>query len=222
MKSTLEHLRKLCGRRTAGNRPVRQGCFACPECGLDRPEAGRTLRVSRSPLRPENGCKKLEYALGVLWLLAGFVSGCRQDEEARVKEHLKTIRAGMSRDQVAGVLGTWGRRHFWKTEASGVPPGWTEDQQRKFEVNKGERFDLLVPETLLETIPLADGATVVDHFTFNKHHKFAVGYLFSDLMFFYEARTGLLLGYGYIGHRISGRRDLSDLSFFHHEEVSLP
>lgn len=148
--------------------------------------------------------------------------GCRESDEMRAKEMLAGIQPGMSRERVREVLGKWGRRHFWKMEQSRVPEGRTEARQREFETGKKRNFRLLVPDDLLETIPLANGTTEVDHYVFNKHSRFAVGYQYEDLMFFYEAGTELLLGYGYDPHRVAGRSDLEGTEFFFHGKILAP
>jgi len=161
---------------------------------------------------------------GVWSLLVMLVigQGCRVNDEAAMKEILTRLQPGMSREQVSEVFGAWGRRHFWKTEQSRVPEGRTEERQREFEIKKKDSFELLVPENLLEIIPLADGATEVAHYVFNKRNKFAVGFLFEDLMLFYDARTGILQGYGHDSLRIAGRSDLEGMEFFYKGRILAP
>lgn len=157
-----------------------------------------------------------------LYVLMVLGSGCLSNEELLMREKLAQIQPGMHRDDISRVLGVWGRRHFWKTERSRVPDGRTEDRQREFEIKKASNFALLVPTNLLEFIPLTGGATEVEHYVFNKRRKFAVGYWFSDLLLFYEARTGILLGYGYMPLRVAGRSDLDGMEFFFQGAIRAP
>ena len=148
--------------------------------------------------------------------------GCHESQEAVMQKLLAKLQPGMSREQVREVLGKRGRQHLWKTERSRVPEGRTEERQREFEIQKKADFKLLVPGDLLETMPLAGGATEVEHYVFNKRYRFAAGYEFEEVLLFYDARKDVLLGYGYDPRGVSGRPDLKDREFFFHGEILAP
>jgi hypothetical protein len=152
---------------------------------------------------------RLLVAVAVLLLL-----GCRTDQ-AQLAEMLKQkLAIGQSRADIERILGAWGKAHYWDTESSKVPQGSTDEQQRPFLLNYKFFFSQLTPTNVLETMPLANGATICVRYVYNRETVFAAGYRFSYFMVFYEAHTAKMIGYG-IGKRFAGRPDLADCKLFY-------